>query len=107
MRFHLADEVPSLMHKGVGERLNVVTAGPWIHHVGNAGFLLKVELSVSRDSRRMFARKRNRFIQGVRVQRLSLPENRSHRLDARSGNVVRRVLSRQAPARSLGMRAQG
>src|SRR5271166_3119902 len=87
MRFHFADEVPSLTHKSVGERLHVVTAGPGVHHVGNAGFLLKVELSVPRDSRRMLARKSNCFIQGVRVQRLSLPEHRGHRLDARPATL--------------------
>ena len=47
--------MPGLVHQFVGEALHVVTAGPGIDHVGDAGFFLQVDLGVAGDARRKIA----------------------------------------------------
>ena len=64
--------VPGRVHQLVGEPLDIVRAGPRIHHPGDAGFLLQVDLRVAGDARGEIGGQREGLIERVGVQRLGV-----------------------------------
>lgn len=66
-----------------------------------------MKLGVAGDAGGEVRRQGNRFVQRVRVQGLRMAAGGGQGLNAGAGDVVERVLFREGPAGSLGVRAQG
>ena len=103
---HLADVGADPLGELMGEPLHVVRAAPRVDRPGGAGLLLQQQLGIARDPGGEVGGQRQRLVERVGVQRLRVPLGGRHRLDARAGDVVERVLRGQRPARGLRMGAQ-
>ena len=105
-RFDFLQVLARLLDERVGEVLDVVGAGPRIDRAADAGLLLEVKLGVAGDAGREIGGQRDRLVERVGVERLRLAAGGGQRLEAGAGDVVERILRREAPARGLRVRAQ-
>ena len=104
---HLGDVGAGPLGELMRQPLHVIGAAPRIDRAGGSGLLLQEQLGVARDAGGEIGRQRQRFVEGVGVQRLRVTLSGSHRLNAGAGDVVERVLGGERPAGGLRMSAQG
>ncbi len=97
---------PGSPREPMGQPLHIVGAPPRVDRPRGARLLLQHQLGVARDAGRKIGGQRQRLVQGVGVQRLSVPLGGGHRLDAGARHVVEHILGGQRPPRCLRMCAQ-
>ena len=100
------DDAERLRGEGVRQRLHEVRPAPRVDDLRNPRLELQDQLRVARDASRRIRRQRDRFVEGVRVQRLRAAEHGGHSLDGGADDVVERVLLGEARPRRLAMRPQ-
>ena len=105
--FHFLKVGPALADELIGQVFHIVGAAPRVDYLADGGFILKMKLGVAGDAGGKVRRQGNRFVQGVRVQGLRMAAGGGQGLNTGAGDVVERVLFREGPAGSLGVRAQG
>lgn len=105
--FPLPEGGPALADELVGEVFHVVGTAPRIDDLADGGFILQVELGVAGNAGGEVRRQGDRLVQGVGVQGLRMAAGGGQGFNAGAGHVVERVLLREGPAGSLGVRAQG
>ena len=103
---HLGDVGAGPFGELMSQPLHVVRTAPRVDRPSGAGLLLQQELGVAGDPGREVGRQRQRLVEGIGVQRLSVSLSGGHRLDAGASDVVERILRGQRPARGLRMCAQ-
>lgn len=91
----------------VGKSFNIVGTSPWVNLLCNVGFLLDINLGVTRDTCREVGRKCDSLVKSVGVKRLSVSESGTHCFDTCAANVVERVLLGERPTRGLRVGTQG
>ena len=99
-------ELPGPPGQVVRQPLDVVAAAPRIDDAAGVRFLLEEQLRVAGDAGREVARQGQGLVQGVGVQRLGVPVDGGHRLQAGADDVAVNVLGGQAPAARLAVRPQ-
>ena len=87
--------LPSLVHEFVGQALYVVRTCPRVDLLTDESFLLDVDLRVTSDTSGEVGRQSNRFVEGVGVERLRVPEGCTHSFDTRTTDVVEGILLRK------------
>jgi hypothetical protein len=105
-RFDFVDMGARARREIGGQSLDVIGAAPRIDDARRAALLDQEQLGVAGDAGRERRRQRQRLVERVGVQRLSVSLRRRHRLDLGADDVVERILRRQRPARSLTMGAE-
>ena len=87
--FDFLNVLPGLVHQFVGQALHIVAAGPRVHHLGDAGLFLQVDLRVAGDARRKIGGQRDGLVERVGVQRLRVSQDRGHRFHAVRGTLLK------------------
>jgi hypothetical protein len=75
-----------------GQGLDIIAAGQWVGHMGDAGFFLQDQLGVAGDTGGKLGWQGHRLVQRIGVQRLGAAEDGGHRLVGRADDVVVGVL---------------
>ena len=104
--FHLGNMGPGFFGQIAGQALHIITAAPWVDHVGGAAFLLQKQLGVTRNAGRKIGWQGQGFVQCIGMKRLGMTLCRCHGFDTGADHVVKHILCCQRPARCLAVGAQ-
>ena len=102
----LFDQLACTRLDRIGERLDVVTAGERIHHLGKSRLEAQDLLGPERQRRRLRGRQRQGLVVPVGVERLGAAQHRRQRLHRHPHDVVERLLRLEGDAAGLGVEPQ-
>ena len=97
--------VSSALREIAGQTFEEVRAGERVDVVGDAALVRDDLLSPEGQQRRLARRERERFVEGVGVERVRSAEHRTQRLDRGPGDVVVGLLRRERDACRLRVEA--
>ena len=105
-RFDFLNVRPGALDDFIREVFHIVGAAPRIDDFAGLRLILDVELRVTRQTSGEIRRKRDGFVEGVRVEGLRVAERRRHGFHTGTADIVERILLRERPAGRLRMGTQ-
>ena len=104
--FNLLNMSPSTANNLISEVFQIIGTAPRVNNLANLGLVLNIQLGITGQASGEISRQRDSFVQSVSMQGLGVAQGCGHSLHTGSGNIVKRILLGQGPARGLAMGAQ-